>query len=72
MVSRRLTPASMRMGGDEKALPRELLGDLTSWELTAAAAAPFAALGSQFVGFNAATSRGIFEAEPNARPRARA
>lgn len=58
-------------GGDEKALPRELLADLASWELTAAAAAPFAALGSQLVGFNVATSRGIFEAEPNARPRAR-
>lgn len=64
-------PGFDEVGGDEKALPRELLADLTSWELTARAAAPFAALGSQLVGFNVASSRGIFEAEPNARPRAR-
>lgn len=57
--------------GTEETLPRELLNDLTSWEATARAAAPFAELGLQLVGFNARTRKGILEPEATATPRAR-
>lgn len=58
-------------GGTEELLPRELLNDLTSWEETAKAAAPFAELGLQFVGFNRRTRKGILEPVATATPRAR-
>lgn len=57
--------------GTEEVLPRALLGDLNSWEETARAAAPFAELGLQLVGFNVATRKGILEPTATATPRAK-
>lgn len=57
--------------GHEELLPRELLNDMTSWEETAKAAASFAELGLQLVGFNMKTRKGILEPVATATPRAR-